>query len=256
MRSAAAVVLALALGGPLDVRPDETPDWKADLRDVKAVLQAAGNELWKHAGDRPAAVVRVSPKGGPITLYRRGPNGEFIVRLDTGESYWAQYTYQMSHELGHVLAGVVEAEHRQKWFEESLCEAASLFVLRRSAETWKTAPPLRGSESFAPELRGYADQVMKGAGLPAGKTLAAWYGENQAALEAKEDDRPRNRVVALELLPLLEKEPERWESLAWLNAEKLPRDASFAAYLAAWRKRAPERHRAFIAEVTKRFAVE
>ncbi len=256
MRTATVLILLWWPGDAPDVRPDETPDWKADAADVKGVLRAAAAELWRHAGDRPAPVVKVSPKGGPITLYRRGPQGEFIVRLDTGESYWAQYTYQFAHEMTHVLTGAVEVAHRQKWFEESLCEAASLFVLRRSAETWKKSPPYRGGESFAPALRRYADQVMKDAGLPAGKTHPAWYGENRAALEAKEDDRPRNRVVALELLPLLEKEPERWESLAWLNAEKLPKDASFAALLRAWRLRCPERHRAFCAEVARRFGVD
>ena len=238
------------------MRPDETPDWKADARAVKAVLSAAANELWTHAPGVDSPVIRVSPKGGPITLYRRGPAGEFIVRLNVEESYWAQYTYQFAHETAHILAGAVEAAHRHKWFEESLCEAASLFVLRRSAETWKKAPSYAGGESFAPALRRYADGVMKDAGLPAGKTLAAWYGENREALEAKEDDRPRNRVLALELLPLLEKEPARWESLAWLNAEKLPRDASFADYLRAWRGRCPEKHRAFAAEVARRFGLE
>jgi hypothetical protein len=256
MRSAAIVFLLLASGGSPDVRPDDTPDWRADPRVVKGVLQAAAGELWKHAGDRPAPVLLVSPKGGPITLYRRGPNGEFLVRLDTGETYWAQYTYQFAHELAHVLAGCVEKAHRQKWFEESLCEAASLFVLRRSAGTWKRSPPYTGGESFAPALSRYADDVMKDAGLPRGKTLAAWYAENRAALEAKEDDRPRNRVVALEILPLLEKEPARWASLAFLNAEKLPRDASLPDLLRAWRARAPEEHRAFIAEVARRLGAE
>ncbi len=250
------LLLPGAAGDPPEIRVEKSAEWKADRGTVKRVLSAAAGELWKHVSEGKPPVIQVWPKGGPILLYRRGPAGEFLVKLDTGESYWAQYTYQFAHECAHVLAGGAPAKHRHKWFEESLCEAASLFVLRRSAETWKTSPPYPGGESFAPALRNYADDRMKKGLLPEGKTLAAWYAENREALEAKADDRARNQVPAQELLPLLEKEPERWESLLWLNAEPLPAEAPFARVLEAWKARCPERHRAFVGELALRFGLE
>jgi len=109
------------------------------LRDVEKVLHSAAVALWPYFAGRTLKPILVEPKGGPITLYRRGPNGEYLVRLNTGDRHWAQHAYQFAHEFGHILANYDEHERRNKWFEESVCEMASLFVLRRMSETWKAA---------------------------------------------------------------------------------------------------------------------
>ncbi|MCY3017625.1 MAG: hypothetical protein NTW87_01155, partial [Planctomycetota bacterium] len=89
----------------LDIRPKKGAPWGAGLEDVDKVLHAAAGELWKYVPGRQLPPILVEPKGGPITLFDRGPNGEFRVRLDTGDAYWAQYTYQFAHEFCHILCG-------------------------------------------------------------------------------------------------------------------------------------------------------
>ncbi len=165
-------------------------------------------------------------------------------------------TYQFAHELCHILCGYDQDPHPNRWFEESLCEAASLFVLRRSAETWKTRPPYPNWKDYAKHLRSYADDRIKNAPLPEGKTLAAWYRENAEALAKNAEDRPKNSIVAGQLLPLLEEDASRWESIAWLNTEKMDERDRFRGLSRRVAEARPERHAKFIARVAKLFEVE
>ncbi len=254
-----AAFLALALQAEpakIDIRPNAGAAWGAEIADVRKVLDAAASELAKHFPGREIAPILVEPAGGPITLFKRGANGEYQVRLATGKTLWAQYTFQFAHELCHILCGYDEDPHANKWFEESVCEAASLFVLRRSAETWKTSPPYPNWKDYAPHLKSYADDRTKAATLPGEKTFAQWYRDNEKELAKNAVDRDRNNVVAGQLLPLLEKDPSRWEAVAWLNTEKMDAATTFAQFLAAWHRNAPEKHRAFVKAVAALFEVE
>lgn len=241
--------IVLLLQQPLELRLDEKADWGTSVVDARKVLEAAGRELLRHVPERELPPLEVAPKGGPITLYKRGPAGEIRVRLDVKGPFWAQYTFQFAHELGHVLCGYDDDPHKQKWFEESVCEAASLFVLRRSAETWRSDPPYPNWKSYAPSLAAYADERLQASVLPAGATLASFYRERREQCEANAEDRPRNLIIAAQLLPLLEKDPARWEAFRWLNTEAHGASTSFADYLDAWERHCPVKHKAFVRRV-------
>jgi hypothetical protein len=261
--AALALVTSSSLGGekaeptrhPLIIRPAPKAEWKADLENVEAVLRSAAGELWAYFPGRSLKPILVEPKGGPIVLFGRGPDGEFRIRLDAGETYWSQYAFQFAHEFCHILCNYIEDDTSNKWFEESLCEMASLFALRRMAETWKTRPPYPNWKSNAPSLRKYADNRMAEAKLPADTTLAEWCKRNEAELRKDPCLRAKNRVVAGALLPLFERSPEHWEAVACLNPGKPPGRLSFQQYLEAWHKRCPAKHRAFVREIAKQFGV-
>ncbi len=68
---------------------------------------------------------------GPIVLFKKGENGEHLIKLATEKLHWAQYAYQFSHEICHVLCGYENDHQGNLWFEETLCETASLYCLRR-----------------------------------------------------------------------------------------------------------------------------
>ncbi|GAG03367.1 unnamed protein product, partial [marine sediment metagenome] len=124
----------------------------AGVQNIQKLLLSAGNELWKHfPGRRLRPIIIRHSDSGPIVLFRQGPAGEYIVKLDAEGRHWAQFTYQFSHELCHVLTNYEKkASPKNRWFEESLCEMASMFVLRRMAVTWQTSPPYPNWKSFAP----------------------------------------------------------------------------------------------------------
>jgi hypothetical protein len=240
----------------LVIRPDADGDWDgASLADVTKVLTSAAETLWEQVPERRLAPIHVEPKGGPIVLYQRGPGGAYRVRLDTGSTYWCQYAFQFAHEFCHILCRYEETEKANKWFEESVCEAASLFALRRMAEVWKTNPPYPNWRSFAPSLRSYAADRLKKAPLPEGTTLAAWYRKHAEHLRREPCDRPKNQVVAGVLLAMFEASPDRWQAVQYLNAGARPEPRSFEAYLADWHRHCPARHRAFVRQVAEAFGI-
>jgi hypothetical protein len=227
---------------------EKTDAWKADLDTVQAVLASAARELWGPGKGDPDVKLRISPKGGPIVLYRRADDGALQVKLNVEDSYWAQYVFQFAHEVTHALCGVREKTHRHAWLEESLCEVGSLFALRRAAESWKKDPPYRGAAGFAPSLADYARKRLDGAVLPKDTTLPAWLKENQPAMEKTAEDRARNRVVASVLLPLFEADPTGWETLRHFPVEGGP-EATLADVLAAWRLAVPEPKKPFVGRI-------
>src|SRR6185503_2082204 len=148
--------------------------------DITRVLQSAGAALAVHFPDRKFPPIEVSRSSTtPITLFQRGSAGELRVRLNVEGSYWAQFSFQFAHEMGHIVCGFEEYANPNLWFEETLCETASLFVLGRMGESWKTQPPYPNWKDYAGALQKYRDDRIAQAKLPEGRTLAAWFPEQE-----------------------------------------------------------------------------
>ncbi|OAI54363.1 hypothetical protein AYO44_03585 [Planctomycetaceae bacterium SCGC AG-212-F19] len=240
----------------LDIRPANHQAWGTATEDVRAILLATAHELWVYFPKRSLKPILVEPLGGPITLFDRGRNGEYRVRLDTGDNLWAQWAYQFAHEFGHILSNYDEVRHPNHWFEESICEVASLFVLRSMAQTWSQDPSPGSRKKYAPALRKYAEVRIGKAKLPEGKTLGQWYEVNARHLAKTGYDRDKNSLVAVQLLPLFEKTPAHWEAITWLAKAKKGHSESFADFLKAWQMDGPEKHRPFVAAIAEQFAID
>lgn len=248
-----------AAGKKLSIRVSPGGWGDASARDIQKVLLSAGGELWRFFPDRKLApiVVRHS-SSGPISLYQRGPGGEYTIKLDVEGRHWAQFAYQFAHEFCHVLSNYSAKSGREhRWFDETLCETASAFAIRRMAVTWKTSPPYANWKSYAPSLRKYADDLLrKGPRLPAGTTLARWYRDNEPSLKKSPSIRDRNKVAAYELLSVFESSPAGWEAVGYLNmGDPSASGGSFGRYLAEWRKRCPEKHRQFVGRIMELFGM-
>ena len=229
----------------------------ASLPEVEAVLRSAAAPLWKYFPERslePIVVVR--GREGPIVHYQRNVVGEIVMKLDTQDYLWCQYVYQFAHEFCHILCGYRDQPWKgHNWFEETLCEMASLFVLRRLSATWEAAPPYPAWRAYAPEFRRYAQTVMDSRSQVGGGHLGDLYQQHRRDLERTPSDRHLTGAMALTLLGLVEGAPESWESLAWLNTQNAPEGEPFPAYLARWRDAVPGRHRGFVDEVARQFGV-
>lgn len=210
-------------------------NWGAtDLRAVHAVLKSAYDVLSEAFGQRPDEPVRVYPWNGAhaLTVDDRRP---YEVFLAARERYWCQYVYQFSHELCHVMTRFDLCKgHRHKWFEESLCELASLFVLHRLAQVWteRPFPDIPGAAEFAPHHRTYAKKVAEGYDRPV--ALPEWLAENVEAMQMNPCNRDLNGVVALALLDGFLEEPSLWPECAWLNRWDAKADETFHDHLDSW----------------------
>lgn len=240
---------------PLSITPIDADAWRSAIPDVQKVLDSASASLWRHFPRRRLAEIQVSPRGGPIVIYRSDPLSPYRVRLSTGDNLWAQMSYQFAHELCHILANYQDDEHRNKWFEESLCELASIYTLRHMAKTWRTEAPYPNWKSYHESLTDYADNIIKKSSLDEGKTLAAWYQEHRDELSKKADRRELNSVVAVTLLPRFERRPEHWAAIEYLNTGKLHGSQSLQQFLAEWRSEAPRKHSRFIEAIAVDFGL-
>jgi len=237
----------------LVITPIEDGKWGCSLENARQVMLSAAGELWKYFPDRKMPLIEVVSKGGPVFNYNIGDDQHVRVLLNTGGNLWAQMAYQFAHEFCHLLCNPGD-QKIQMWFQETLCEMASRFVLSRMAETWKTSPPYPNWKDYSVSLREYLDNLQKNNRLPEGKTLAQWYCDNVEALRANSIDRPRNNVVAAELWKMLDAQPEHWGAVTYYPRGQL-KPNTFDEFLRVWQRDCPEKHKAFIAAIAKKFEI-
>lgn len=239
----------------LEVTPNQ---WGgAGMADVRAVLLSAATPLWNSAGSPPLTPITVIyAKTGPMVHYRRGPQGNYVVELNVQGQYWSQFAFQFSHEVAHILANYRGAANKQAWFEESICETASLYALRRMAETWQTKPPYANWKPYSQSLAKYADDRLASAEQVSADQFVAWYLGKRDDLEGSAVNRKWNLVVATHLLPIFEKHPDSWQAVRSLNQGDPAENESLRGYLQAWHTRLPESQRPVAEDIAALFDIE
>ena len=253
---------------PVAERPAEQPstrfrlfvepgEWgSSSVADIKKVCESAAMMFTPHLQSGVAAPLLIQNDGsGPITLYRRGGNNEHIVRLNTKNRAWAQLAYQFSHELCHVMCNYRNVKNQQLWFEETICEVASLFALRQMGEAWKTDAPYSNWKSYSVSLKDYANQRLNVLDTDS-ETLEEVYLGNRDALQASATNRDVNNKLANKLLPIFEKHPSAWDAVRYLNRGPAEENRAFDDYLRGWHSRVPETHKQLVAEISASFGIE
>jgi hypothetical protein len=232
-------------------------DWgDAQKRDVEKVLNSAALPVWESAGSPPLHPIAVANRpGNPLVAYERGPLNTYIVSLNVRGRLWAKLAYQFSHEMAHILANYRDVPNKQRWFEEAICECASLYSLRRIGDTWKTTPPYPNWSSYADSLTDYAnDRIHQAAAIP-DDDLTAWYSANKSTLDADPTHRELNQVAAGRLLPIFEKYPNSWKAVRSLNLGDPAENETLHEYLKAWYSRVSVPERPVVSEIATLFSV-
>lgn len=235
----------------LAIRVEEGEWGGAKPEEIETLLYAVADTLLRHFPERQLNPIIVSPtRQGPIVFYQKGPKNEYQVHLAAKGQRWAEYIYEFSHELFHILANYENhappknASHL--WFEETLCETVSLYTLRQLSARWERSPP-------RPEWAGYASTLSRFAGrvlnephrqLPANMSLAQWFRENGPLLLENPHLRGKNELIANLFLPILEHNQD-WQAVGFLNPEVMQGTMGFYDYLANWHSRTPPEHQEF-----------
>ncbi len=236
----------------------EKQGWKgANQADLRAVFNSATSEIAVHFDGKekfefePIRVRR--DNSGPIVLFKRSLRGEIVMLLSSSGTYWSQHSYQVAHEFCHILCRYKEGDKTNLWFEESLCELASIYALRQMAITWQTSPPYRNWKDYGKSLKEYADDVAGKYPVPDGLKFATWFKINHDKLSKKATQRELNGIVAVQLLPIFEKSPAAWRTLPYLNVDRGKKKQTFSEYLKAWHDNTPEELRPHVDNITKQF---
>ena len=228
---------------------------------IEKVLYSVADELLTRLPKKLSVPIVVThTDSNPVALYERGANGEYRVQLHASEANWHLYTYEFAHELCHILSNYEEnvgpgASRYNQWFEETLCETASLFTLKNVAATWKDAPPAPDWARETDKLNRFFDLLIAEGHrqLPPHSPLAVWLASNEEKLRRDPYQREKNELVANMLLPLFERNPENWSTLSYLNLEPGDAGNSLQDYLRNWYRNAPAEHKTFIADVLDLF---
>ena len=227
----------------------------ASPEDIRRVLESTGRELLKHIPQNKTIRIHVVASDTvPQVDFKRAANGEFTVRLSVKGRFWAQLAFQFGHELGHIVSHYERINdnkigNENKWFEETVGEVASLFVLAQMAETWKTDPPYMNWKSFAPALKDYLDKLLKDTEIPTVEKMPQWFNDNRPVLKADPHLRVRNRVVAIHIFKMLERDPSQWEAFRYLNLGRPDATNSFEFFLENWYFSAPKQNKSVVKEV-------
>ena len=226
-------------------------DWGGgDPLAIGVVLHEVAAELLSRSSRCQAlAPIRVSRSiGWPVTLFDRGPVGEYRIELSASGGAPGPYIYEFAHEFCHVMSNFERHRHAgakrsQQWFEEAVCEVASLYALKALASRWRRDAPSQELAAAAPGLMEIARrfQQERHRRLLPGTTLASWYRAVGSQLDSNAYDRDRNEIVANLMLPLFEENPDLWGAIAFLNLDM--HGTTFQQYLQSWLDKASPRYK-------------
>lgn len=218
--------------------------------DIFLVLTDVSKQLLQHVQIEHHGTITIVPgnEDYPEVKYRNASSDPYVVFLSARGRHWCQYSYQFAHELCHILSNYESLRLPQnKWFHESLCELASIFVIRQMALTWQTSPPYSSWASYSGSLASYAaDLVAQPANtLPAGQSFHDWLLFNEPGLQKNPYLRALNRLVAVRLLPSFEQTPDIWRTIRYLPNST----ASLPLYLEEWASACPVSDRAYVQQI-------
>ena len=222
---------------------------------IKKVCDYTIRPLWKNfPGYKLEPIVVTRGHNGPIVLYQRNSNKEIVVRLDTSTTYWCQYAYQWAHEFCHILCGYRNDGRENKWFEETICEMASLYCMRAMVADWKAKPPF-GSKTYHKSIKSYIDNVIKKREKIQPNDLGKYYQKHKDALRKSSTLRDLNGAMAASLLPMFEENPENWEAVRYLNKTPAKPGITLKEYFTKWYKDAPKKHHKLIKKIAEHYGI-
>ena len=204
--------------------------------EIKAVLASTVSVLLPLSPVLKNKKIKVySGEFSPKLYYDQNHNGQYLIKLSAKNRYWCQYAFQFSHELGHLICNTKRGSTKNNWFEETLCEAASLYVLEELSKVWTTTPPYWNWRSYGKEFEKYRKERIKQSAYPTNFQISSWWKQNRKLLSQNSNLRKYNLWMAIQLLNLIEKNPKTaWSACEWLNHFKSDQNIKFESYLKNW----------------------
>lgn len=152
----------------------------------------------------------------------------------------SQLAYQFCHEFCHHLIprDVIQS---LRWFEESICELASLFFMRMLAPYWKTHSLLNDPE-YAEKISSYVDSVTATNNFQPFTLSDLSNPDSLISRKFSEADgeyhRLHNRFIAINLLPIFETHDGLWQAVPYLCDVK--DEKTLLTQLHTWKTLSPE----------------
>lgn len=225
-----------------------TEGWgQVQFQDITKLLDNVINEFYVNLDktriiEKPVYVLNSKnkdiPTSYPEIIKRDNCN---LIYLDTSDRFWSQYAYQFAHELCHhvVDSDFYITNDNFGWFEEALCELASIFCINKMSQSWRINPPYPSWKDYATSLNEYCVDILKKQENEISKPFKTWFTENIDEFSKNRYRRIENRIVAIQLFPLFKNKPETWKTVQYLKFIKVTNEMTFDDFIYSWMKLVP-----------------
>jgi hypothetical protein len=224
--------LALALLFPAFTRADSVYLDESFPETVRPTLQNLADTIWDiveemYHGNPPLDLpiyVHHSDADAPLTTVDNPGNPTQIrIRIVSGGTYYAQFAFELGHELGHVMLD----PRRANGIVEAICDATSYEVLDQLGDRVENAPAYSWLTDYAPHFREYLhnDEDTTLAGFPADvrdmvrqnrwSDLAAYLHQHLSVVDPYQ---PHERTLQSLAAIALRAEPVDWGGFTGLAA--------------------------------------
>ena len=179
----------------------------------------------------------------PVEVYFRsqGPKVDLVsgvhrVGISAQQTFWMRYAYEFSHEIGHVLTNWQDLEeYRFSWFNETMCELASLYVISSFAESGLYGFSYEQWMNYLNDIKvRYTSDRWTNYRIGEDSRTGSWFPRFQSEMERNNLIRELNAAIAFELLPYFVDRPELWQGVAYINQWDTSRNRDFREYLSSW----------------------
>ena len=179
----------------------------------------------------------------PVEVYKHDdhPRVDLVggvqrIGLTAQRHFYMQYAYQFAHEYGHVLTNWQDKRNaRYLWFEETLAELASLYVVQCFAEIRQYGFSTEDWTKYLTKVkRKHTDDRLKNYRIEATANARSWFLRFLPEMTKNAVIRELNGAIAAELLPHFMERPKLWWALAYLNRWDTSKNQVFRDYLASW----------------------
>jgi hypothetical protein len=218
-------------------------DKNGERENIRCILTLTKKIMDEHMGGDIGSdiLIEIDPDiECPIILYDRGTKNEYKMNLKVTREPWDQLIFQFAHEYCHLRTNYSQSrfERKFKWFEESVAETASLYFLKQTYQHWLIAPPVSYIKPYPAAIMEYANNRIAEfkKGTPA--NFQNWFSENLPILTQIGNDRNKNGIIAITILPLFD--AKLWEATTYLNMWEIGANSNFHEYCKSWRMTVPE----------------
>ena len=217
----------------------------SNINDPLIIIRDVCNLMLKAFDENPDTVLHIiddKQLGYPMCL----DNNRIIYLSTAGNTYWAQNAYQLSHELCHHFIKKKSPTDEHSWFEESICELASIYFLSEIASNWSTS----ANKSYSSKITDYLSNLLI---KPLNINLKQLGIQSSAFYEKMNADpylRVENNFIANKLLPIFKKTPSLWEDVYLIRKLNIK---DLNSFFTEWSKLAKQENVGAILEISQLF---
>lgn len=142
-----------------------------------------------------------------------------VIELSAKNRNYCQYVYQFAHEYCHFLINRDNKGERTGayWFEETICELASIYMLRMMEQQWKINPPYPNWQSYHLSYKEYVDEIINRPSNKIDKTLKEWISERSDLLHTPEYQREMYTTIAVNIMDVFFDNPNLWNIITYIK---------------------------------------